>query len=166
MNEFAAISPQIWLDPVIANFRIEFASSSLSPTSFACWLDLSSILRHGWKHWLSSRLNTLCVLLRELCEAISLYTSSVPYFLVNCEPPKAIHFIGCKKWGTSGLFFSKGLLRYEITLTVLVQLVNLDMQSIGLKDSLTTVVCTAALTSGSLIRISGISYLLVGICFS
>ena len=166
MNEFPAVSPQIWLDPVITNFRIEFASSSLSPTSFECWLDLSSILRHGWKHWLSSRLNTLCVLLRELCEAISLYTSSVPYFLVNCEPPKAIHFIGCKKWGTSGLFFSKGLLRYEITLTVLVQLVNLDMQSIGLKDSLTTVVCTAALTSGSLIRISGISYLLVGICFS
>lgn len=58
------------------------------------------------------------------------------------------------------------LLSPYLTLTVLVQLVNLDMQTIGLKDSLTTVVCTAALTSGSLIRISGLSYLLVGICFS
>ena len=104
MNEFAAISPQIWLDPVIANFRIAFAGSSLSPTSFECWLDLSSILRHGWKHWLSSPLTTLCVLLGESCESISLYTSWVPYFLVNCEPPKAIHFITCKKWGRSGLF--------------------------------------------------------------
>ena len=132
MNEFAAISPQIWLDPVIANFRIAFASSSLSPTSFECWLDLSSILK--------ARMKALVV--------------------------KSSKYSMCTAWGIMRGNITVYLLSPYLTLTVLVQLVNLDMQTIGLKDSLTTVVCTAALTSGSLIRISGLSYLLAGICFS
>ena len=48
-----------------------------------------------------------------------------------------------------GLFFLKGLFRYDLTPTALFQLENLDTQSIRLKDSLTLVVRTVALTSGS-----------------
>ena len=79
---------------------------------------------------------------------------------------KSSKYSMCTAWGIMRSNITVYLLSPYLTLTVLVQLVNLDMQTIGLKDSLTTVVCTAALTSGSLIRISGLSYLLVGICFS
>ena len=59
-----------------------------------------------------------------------------------------------------GLFFLKGLLRYETTPTEFVQLENLDTQSMRLKDSLTVAAHTVALTSGSPISSSqdGISF--------
>ena len=79
---------------------------------------------------------------------------------------KSSKYSMCTAWGIMRSNITVYLLSPYLTLTVLVQLVNLDMQTIGLKDSLTTVVCTAALTSGSLIRISGLSYLLAGISFS
>ena len=48
-----------------------------------------------------------------------------------------------------GLFFLKGLLRYQTTPTAFVQLENRDTQSMRLKDSLTGAARTVALTSGS-----------------